>query len=234
MKTVTFQTTSRSIYYKQSARTEGSLGQVIMMGNAYGVMPYQEPLAEALSGSGFDIYWFPFNGQAGSVSGEFSIRSGAQDLAEVIEFVQDHRDDSEKLPHILAHCASGLITMEYLKNIPKSLVNKVIIYGLLAQPGRLRSRAEKKLEQLGVRSGLHEWDWNYSAEEAATKQPSLSFLLCHADDVLNRRRASRNELEQIQAQMPNSTIKVFHKGYDRSLDAIPAYASFYTSWLMER
>jgi alpha-beta hydrolase superfamily lysophospholipase len=232
MKTQIYPTPKRLIYHKRAVRTKTNLGKVLILGNAYGIMPYQEPLADALSRRGLNTLWFPFSGQSGSLSGTFSIRSGARDLAQVVDLVQEGHNNTDSPLHILAHCASGLITMEYLRSHPDTPVQKVIVYGLLTDPGRLRDRAEKRLVEAGVCSGLSEWDWTYSAGEVAPVLPVLPFLFCHAEDKLNRRRSTAEELEKLVKRMPDASLKIFPEGYDDNLDAISLYASMYVNWLV--
>jgi len=146
MKITTFTTPERPIYYAAPQSSDTAFGRILILGNAYGIMPYQQNLALELAHEGFEAIWFPFSGQPGSTSGTFSIRSGARDIAQVLASVNQLLGSSDVPIIILAHCASGLITMEYLKTTPDSGVGKVIAYSLLARPVRLKVTAEERLK----------------------------------------------------------------------------------------
>ena len=202
-------------------------GDVLMLGNAYGIMDYQLPLAEALAERGFRTWWFPFSGQE-DTPGNYSIPSGAKDVATAVA----HLDSESDGPiFLVAHCAGSLMAIEYLKATPDSPIKKMAVYGLLFNPARRRSQAEPRLEKHGVRTALTDEMWNYNPLSALAKIQT-PVLFCHATDPLNRARATDEEMERAVETAPQADISWFDGGYDNDQSVIPEYANRYCSWFI--
>ncbi|MEM9770684.1 MAG: hypothetical protein AAF889_03625 [Cyanobacteria bacterium P01_D01_bin.73] len=207
-------------------------GQIIILGNAYGVMPYQNPLANEFANAGYESHWFPLRGQE-EMPGEFSISNGRQDLANAVKFAKSSSSIPEKPLTILAHCATSLITIEYLLSQNSTPVKSVIFYGLLAQPQRLRKKAELRLEKAGVRSALSDDDWNYPTADKLVElnNRQIPMLFCYAEDPINRRRSTSSELQEITGLLPLSSLHPLEQSYDFNNDNVPTAVSKYLDWL---
>lgn len=204
-------------------------GSVLILGNAYGVMPYQEPLAMALAKRGLDSWWFAFSGQSGA-EGSFSRASAIQDVSVAINYIVQ-KQSNESLS-IIAHCAGGLMALEYLRSQSQvSLpVKSLIIYGLLFNPSRRRSQAVPLFENSGVKTELTEDDWNYTPLQALPAL-TLPVLFCHAKDKINLARASEEEVDTAVEATPDAEVAWFDRGYDRDLTNLPEFVECYYAWL---
>ena len=200
----------------------------IIVGNAYGIMPYVKPLALKLSENGIQPYWFAFSGQE-NPKGEYSYKQCVDDLANVVGFVKGKNKHRNKI-NFLSHCAGSLMTLEYLIQSKDLKINKVAIYGLLYTMERRRNIAERKLKQCGVKYNLSEQDWAYNPLKAIEKCHS-EILFCHAKDRLNLERATESEMELVVSHQQNSNIKWFEKGYDEDNAQIDNYIDTYLAFL---
>lgn len=201
-------------------------GNVMVMGNAYGIMPYQEPLAFQLEKIGYKPYWFAFRGQEG-VPGYYSFETGTED----IQTVTDYLKENNKLPlYVLAHCSGSLLTLEYMVKNPDNPFEKLIIYGLLYNMNRRRKIAERKFEESEVKYKLSEDDWNYKPLDALSKI-QIPVLFCHAKDESNLGRGTEEEMEFALSHTKKSRIQWFDEGYDNNFDMIPHYIKYYKEFL---
>jgi dienelactone hydrolase len=145
-------------------------GQVIILGNAYGIMPYQEPLARSLSENGWEAFWFPLSGQPYTIEGETHIAQGkfvskdlAKDLPKAVEYITNNFSCLTDSLNIIAHCVSGLIAMSYLAENPLNPIKSFISYGLLVDPTRVKARGQSKMLKVGIESILNSDVWSYNA-----------------------------------------------------------------------
>lgn len=204
--------------------------RIIVLGNAYGLMPYQRKVASLLSLRGFDTYWFPFSGQE-DIRGSFSLRSGVEDLRGVYSYITSDRSPNSSGPtRILAHCAGSLIALEYLVSYPGNGVDRLAIYGLLADPSRRRSFAEPKLRECGVDNAISDKEWEYNPMQTLSGI-DIPVLFCHGRDKINRKRATPQEIRQAQDVCTEANIAWFDKGYDSDIDKVFDYMPKYTTWL---
>jgi len=194
-------------------------------------MPYQGQLAQALADRGYESIWFPFSGQLGTSCGKFSIRSGADDLARVVGQVDALLGKADGLPSIVSHCASALIAIEYLRHRDNSRVAKLIAYSPLVKPRRIKARAEQRLAEAGVRSGLSDLDWDYNVKNRISSLEELPVLLCHVGDSLNRERATLAELQNVAKDVSTAMVVSCPHGYDLRSDHVGTFASLYVNWL---
>lgn len=209
-----------------SIDTESPKSNVIIVGNAYGVMPYILPLAENLHKEGIKPYWFPFSGQEGT-DGKYSFEQGKRDLKSVI----DHIKSNSKLEiNLISHCAGSLISLEYLKENNENNINKMIVYGLLFSMNRRRNIAERKMAKCGVKFNISEEDWLYNPTDAI-KYLNKEILFCHSKDKLNTERATKNEMETVVSLRDNIHLNWFENGYDENNELIPTFASKYINYL---
>ena len=196
----------------------------IIVGNAYGIMPYIKPLAQKLCNIKTKPYWFPFSGQE-CMDGAYSFAQGKQDLGNIVEYINYHNS----LPiNIIAHCAGSLITLEYLQKSNKPKINKMIIYGLLYQMSRRRQIAERKLINTGVKFNLSEEDWAYNPENAI-KNLDFQILFCHSKDKLNIERATEQEMNKVKNLNSHNKLTWFENGYDEQVDNIDNFIDTYIS-----
>lgn len=214
---------------KPEAENISQSGGVLILGNAYGIMPYQEPLATALAERGLDSWWFAFSGQSGT-EGSFSRASAVQDVSIAIDYIAQ-KQPNESLS-IIAHCAGGLMALEYLRSRPQvSLpVKSLIIYGLLFNPSRRRPQAVPLFESSRVKTELTEDDWNYTPLQALPAL-TLPVLFCHAKDKINLARASEEEVDTAVEATPKAEVVWFDRGYDRDLTTLPEFVECYYAWL---
>jgi len=209
------------------ARPEGpQRSSVLLLGNAYGVMPYVEPLGRLLAGMGHRTYWFPYRGQAG-VPGVLSFGSALEDIAEAVACVR--KETTEPLV-ILAHCFSSLAAARFLGERRHGGVDGLIVYGLLANPLRRRAASIPRLIESGVRFDFTEADWSLSAA-TLFRAVTVPVLFCHARDSTNRMRASVDELSAIARATTSSEVEWFEEGYDENLTVLPTFARYYDQWL---
>jgi poly(3-hydroxyalkanoate) synthetase len=200
---------------------------VLIVGNAYGVMPYVHPLALNLHESGYNPFWFAFSGQDGT-KGIYSYSQGVEDIRVIVEHIKE--ETSAPTVKLISHCAGSLFTLEYLKHFPDSSVSKLIIYGLLYSMSRRRKIAERRLRQSGVKYALSEEDWNYNPL-AALSTLKIPTFFCHAQDSLNTERATHDEMTLAVAATNNSSIRWFKEGYDNDTDLIKEFMPYYRDFL---
>ncbi len=202
-------------------------GNILVIGNAYGIMPYQEPLAQEIEKVGYKPYWFAFRGQEG-VPGYYSFETGVEDIKTAVDYLQVHSGD---LPlDVIGHCSGSLLTLEYLVKNPENPIKKLIIYGLLYSMNRRRKIAEKKFELSKVKYKLSEEDWNYKPLEALSKV-DIPIFFCHARDESNLGRGAEEEMQAALSAAQNAKIQWFDGGYDNNLDMIPHYVRYYREFL---
>ncbi len=202
-------------------------GAVLILGNAYGIMPYQVPLAKALADRGLEPWWFAFSGQEGT-EGAFSLDSGVRDVTVIVGHLMTLRPGRPLW--VIAHCAGGLIALEYLKRNPDAPVQKLIIYGLLFHPARRREHALPKLKEYGVKLALTEDDWNYNPLPALASV-RIPILFCHPKDRLNLSRATEEEMRLAVGTARQAEIVWFAQGYDANLEPLSDFVKCYYSWL---
>ena len=201
-------------------------GNVLVIGNAYGIMPYQEPLAEEIEKAGYRPYWFAFRGQEG-VPGYYSFATGVEDIKAVVDYLEGNGN----LPlHVLAHCSGSLLTLEYLVKNPGNPIKSLIIYGLLYKMSRRRKIAERKFELSEVNYKLSEEDWSYEPLDALSKV-KIPIFFCHANDAANIGRGTEEEMEKALSATKKEKIQWFDEGYDDNFDMIPLYMKYYREFL---
>lgn len=215
----------------QSIEVSKPLTKTIIVGNAYGIMPYIKPLAIKLSEHNIEPYWFAFSGQE-NIEGEYSHEQCVQDLCNVALHVNNINRDNVDI-NFLSHCAGSLMTLEYLNQKNSLDIKKVIIYGLLYAMHRRRGIAERKLKLSNIKYNLSEQDWMYNPLNAIRKCTS-KILFCHAKDKLNIERATESEMELAVNQKQGNKIKWFEKGYDDEVTLIDNFISTYVSFLIGR
>lgn len=217
----------RTIRTQHSPKTARE--SVLILGNAYGVMNYQLPLATALAEQGFEPWWFAYSGQEGT-PGAFDYDSVLRDLSIVVNHLSTNEPDASL--SVIAHCVSGLFALEEFAKRPdeQARIKSMIIYGLLFNPARRWRHALPKLKKSGVNIGFKKEDTNYDPLPALS-EIHVPLLFCHAKDKLNLRRASEQELAMAVEAAPAAEISWFDKGYDRDLDELPLFVQRYCSWL---
>lgn len=195
---------------------------VLVVGNAYGVLPYQVRLASEFASQGYDVYWFPFSGQDGT-AGTFGVAQGVEDLGVILS----HLDSA--LPatgiHVVAHCAGSLITTEYLQGSGSSQIRSLSIYGILYAPWRRRRIAERRLRNAGVLFDLSHNDWYYPWKSRLSSL-AVPTQLFHANDELNLDRANKIEIEEACVAL-NSACVWFDRGYDTEYENIRSFRMAY-------
>ncbi len=200
----------------------------IIVGNAYGIMPYIKPLATKLSENGIQPHWFAFSGQE-RTEGEYSQKQCVNDIVNVVNYVKGKNSNV----NFLSHCAGSLMTLEYLKLSKDPDIKKVVIYGLLYTMNRRRIIAERKLNNCKVKYNLSEEDWAYNPLEAIDICHA-EILFCHAKDKLNFERATELEMNLVISHQRKNKIKWFEKGYDEDNSEIDNYIDTYVSFLTKR
>ena len=210
-----------------SLEVSGAKKPVLIVGNAYGVMPYVHPLALNLANKGYRPFWFAFSGQEGT-KGSYSYSQGVEDIRLIVDYIKEKTFTPDL--KIISHCAGSLFTLEYLKNFPNNSVSKLIVYGLLYSMSRRRKIAERKLKQCGVNYSLSEEDWNYNPLSALSSINIPTFF-CHARDTLNLERATTEEMNLAVEATRDSTILWFEEGYDNNTGLIKNFMPYYKDFL---
>jgi hypothetical protein len=196
-----------------------------------------------LNDHGWQAFWFPFSGQPYMINGEnhiargdFSSKDLANDLPKAVDCIVNNFSSSNKNLNIIAHCASGLITMNYLAEYPLSVVKSVIYYGLLFDASRVRARAELEMNKLGIRSILDSDVWLYNALDLAylLRDRTVKSTFCHPDDFINHRRAKISDINSVAKKISNSRVIVFDRGYDLDNSNIETFTPFYLELLEEQ
>lgn len=206
------------------------IDDVLIMGNAFGVMRYQEPLAKALATCGLRCWWFPFSGQNGT-AGTYSLRSCVQDITAVSDHIR--QISPRGTLSFIAHCASTISAVEYLRSAPDNPITAMILYGFLASPERRRASAVPKLLAHGVALDVDPKVWNYRWLENLP-QLEIPLLFCHGRDTVNVARATPQELAAATSAARNAVLQWFDEGYDFRLRNLPPFVSAYATWLLEK
>lgn len=200
---------------------------VLVVGNAYGVLPYQLNLAQELAGRGYQVHWFPFSGQEGT-SGTFGVAQGANDLDVIATYIASSSGGREL--HAITHCAGALLMTEYLST-RSSPVMSLSIYGILYAPWRRRRIAERRLKERGVPFDLSEQDWHYPWNDRLA-QVTTPAQLVHAKDAINLDRANEREVASACAVLGCDCIW-FDQGYDNEQASIPSYCDVYEDFIRQ-
>lgn len=198
---------------------------VLVLGNAYGVMPYQAPLVECLAENGFAPYWFAFRGQDG-VPGKFTGRSGIEDIGNVLAHLKERYN---RPADAIAHCASAGMLLIHLSQ-SRTTTNRVIAYGLLFRPSRRRKKAEPQLRKSNVDADISDEMWQYDVLGYARKVQSR-VLFCHARDKINLERGTEREMQTLIDSNDRFQLRWFEKGYDRHAKYLSNFLPTYLSWL---
>ena len=199
---------------------------ILVIGNAYGIMPYVEPLATTLNQAGYSCYWFAFSGQ-NETAGTFAFDNCTHDLNLIVEHLS--KQFPEKKINIIAHCAGGLMTMEYCKRYGTEKLHRIIFYGLLYAPYRRRQIAERKLRQCKVNYSLAESDWYYNVL-GSLPAVTVPVMFCHAKDRLNMERGNREEMEGVKNAC-SCVFRWYEEGYDENIGNIQSFAADYIHFL---
>lgn len=211
-----------------SVDVKNAISNVIIVGNAYGIMSYIEPLAFQLAAHNIKPFWFLFSGQE-KRGGVYSFSQGVEDINEVYNYVLSE----SVLPiNFLTHCAGSLITFEFLKHYQCVKINKLIVYGLLYSMNRRRPIAERRLINAGVNYSLTEEEWLYNPTDAI-RDINREVLFCHAKDKLNLDRATMKEMVNLQSINSNIKIKWFDDGYDDNNQNISKFIDTYVSYFKD-
>ncbi len=195
---------------------------VVVLGNAYGLMQYQEPLARGLCRAGFNALWTSVPGQEGA-KGTFGLRDG-------IEFLHGILTCAAKWNvAFVSHCASTLGVIELIRAKAPANVKCLLAYGPLLTLPLLRARAERRLQEAGVVTDLPEaiWDFDFGDSLAELTIPTL---IAHSSDPHNRRRGSVRRVRRLTGIPCVKQLVLREVGYDDDsstiYDFLPAYISF--------
>ncbi len=199
---------------------------LMIIGNAYGIMPYQIPLAESMAARGWDPMWFSFRGQPGA-TGVYTGYSGLEDIDIALKWSRIRSSGSEL--RVIAHCAGAAMILEYMANMIRDEITALAVYGLLFNPQRRRKIAESRLKKCGVNTAISDEVWNHSPLTAISRV-QVPMLFCHPRDRLNLSRATEGEIGQVERASQFSQVMWFERGYDRSIETLPQFVSCYDRW----
>lgn len=203
---------------------------VLVVGNAYGVMPYQDGVARSLAQNGFSASWFAFSGQDGT-SGRYSRVSAVRDIALAVDFFS--AQSKSKRISLLAHCAGSLMALEYLRTHPSNPVHEMIVYGLLYKASRRQKLAQGLFKKMGTEEALTQDDWEYDPIPAI-KHCEIPILFCHPTDKLNLMRCTRDEMMHVQDSGNHVELTWFGDGYDNDMTSLPDFVNVYVDWLSRK
>ncbi len=200
---------------------------VVVLGNAYGLMKYQEPLARSLSSEGVNALWSSAPGQEGA-RGVFGLEGGVVFLRELAQVALD--EDWELA--LLCHCASSLGAVEFLNRFTPRNVRCLISYGPLLKLPALRERALSQLAIAGVSTAIGEETWrlDFSAMLASLRYPAL---IAHSLDVTNARRATAEQINALEKCPCVRKTVIMEEGYDEKVENIQHALPYYLDFLRE-
>jgi hypothetical protein len=198
---------------------------VVVLGNAYGLMKYQEPLARSLSSAGLNALWSSAPGQEGA-RGLFGLESGVTFLRELVQAAQEEEWELA----LLCHCASSLGAVELLNRYAPQNVRCLISYGPLLKLPALRERALGQLATSGVHSAIGEetWSLDFSAMLASLRCPTL---IAHSLDVTNARRATAEQIKGLERFDCVRKTVLLDEGYDEKIENIRPFLAHYLDFL---
>lgn len=213
--------------YRSSPQYSEAKGRVLILGNAFRVMPYQSKLAEMLAMRGWEGCWFPYHGQPGT-DGTYTGQSAVSDLVSMVDHCRCTAPKSRLA--IIAHCASCLVVSEFLGSGGGADIDKVVFYGFLAQPLRRREDAERIFPTTGGHFAVSEVAWGFDPR-VRLGAIDADILFCHARDEMNAKRASDKEVQMLAGYCRRAKIRFFDEGYDRRTERLEAFAPVYADWI---
>jgi hypothetical protein len=212
-----------SVTWGEVRPSPASRSVVVVLGNAYGLMAYQEPLARTLGDAGFNAVWTSLPGQEGA--------KGAFGLDEVVEFIRELTADvaSRKWQvAFIAHCASATCLLEAWRRYSPPNVRCVIVYGPLINLADRKEAALNRLTQVGVTFNLPDSVWTIDLASLMAQFPH-PLLLAHSEDPVNRRRATPDQVKDL-ASASSRRLLLLKSGYDNDItrlaDFVPEYIAF--------
>lgn len=200
---------------------------VIILGNAYGRMPYQDALCDQMSASGYNVLSPMLSGQVGGKPRHFNIANGILDLQECCE------KTTTKDLYIIAHCATGIIVNEFLVSHP-SIFKKAIFYSPLCHPYNLKGKVEAKFLEHSLNYDLGEREWTYSFINEVQRNKSIPFKVFVIDDSFNKHRCTIEDGFSIRKNSSLASVAVIKNGYDRNNTYIDGIAKEYVRFLEEK
>ncbi|HEX8843986.1 MAG TPA: hypothetical protein VF791_05055 [Pyrinomonadaceae bacterium] len=211
----------------QHSVDEPSQGTVLILPNAYGILPYQELLANDLAEHGWDVYWLAFSGQG--IPGELFLRSAVAELSIVISRLTN---DMPKSLAIIAHGAGAWAILEYLKNEPAkcATLSTLVINGMLFNLKRVLESDINQMKERNVCAKLTAEEIEYNPIPAL-KVIDVPILFCHARDHRHLLRTNEEEMAIAVETAPRAKICWFDRGYDEDLEQLPPFVETYISWL---
>jgi hypothetical protein len=168
------------------------------------------------------------SGQDGT-PGEFSLQTGVADIALVLA----HLSKRSASVSVIAHCATGVGVIEYLRLHEANTITCAAIYGLLFNPARRRRAALPRLRDAGVVAAIETEAWNYDTV-ASVSRIRRPLLFCHALDKLNLKRATVAEIDSLVDAAPLASVQWFERGYDSDITQLPPFVDAYHEWLLRR
>lgn len=193
---------------------------IFVLGNAYGVMKYQEPLARRLSGLGYQAIWSGLPGQEGA-PGTFSLSDG-------LAFIEDMTRTLEGQSYgFVAHCASafGVLALAAQQRLATQC-KAIAIYGPLINLQKRKRAALSRLEASGVKFSLPSEVWLLSVD-SLLEQCNVPVLLAHSRDRTNARRATPSDVENLSKYECVRRVMIFDHGYDEDIAGLDQYSCAY-------
>lgn len=200
----------------------------LILGNAYGIMPYVKPLAKSLHNNNINTFWFAFSGQE-NTSGNYSYSECSNDIKIVVDFIYSLSQNKTPI-YLISHCAGSLMTLEYLLQNKDHPIKKLIIYGLLFNANRRRLIAERKLMTCNVNYNLNDLDWKRKPLKALSNV-DVPVLFCHSKDSINLQRATVEEMKLATTFTKKAEIEWFDEGYDENLKNIDTFVNKYLNFI---
>jgi alpha-beta hydrolase superfamily lysophospholipase len=210
VKTILMKTNQESVgrltlFNIQHSIGHSTRGTVLILPNAYGILPYLEPLASELAENGWDTFWFAFSGQRNG--GELSLASAVSDLSVIIDRL---KSIGSKPLSLIAHGAGALAILEYLKSDPQRCedLNTLIITGMLFNVQRVLNSDINEIEKYNVCARLDSEETEYDPA-TALQAIKIPVLFCHAIDKRHLLRATEQEMNTAVNLTPNASIRWF-------------------------
>lgn len=232
VKTILMKTNQESVGRLTLLNIQHSIGHstrgtVLILPNAYGILPYLEPLASELAENGWDTFWFAFSGQG--TGGELSLASAVSDLSVIINHL---KSIGSRPLSVIAHGAGAFAILEYLKNDPHRSedLSTLIITGMLLNVPRVFHSDINEIEKHNVSARLSSEETEYNPV-TALQAINIPVLFCHASDKRHLLRATAEEMNTAVTLTPNATIRWFDKGYDDDLEQLRPFVDSYIKWL---
>lgn len=184
--------------------------EILVLPNGYGALEYIKTLGKRLSENWSNITIPNLRGQ-GQSDGELSITGGANDIDYLCKEI---KSSSDKKITIIVHCSAIFYILSLTKKQEFWVnIEKIILYGYLAEPEHHIDRFTKKAKKHGVKV-------QFTRDEVTRFTPSIyseipvPFYVVHPLSGINLSRANKVQLDELNIKGNPKLILTPEKGYE--------------------